>query len=965
MHAKIWPISPSSGHYYRDAIALMTHNRFTSAPVDLTVSPMLDGLEPTISRPPAVSSAPVVSSAPAQDPAWVRAALWGAIAVFVIALSAWVWDAGLRIRHDAWVYSRTIRFHNDIANGLRWGNLVLRTSERLASNDNSPIKANANPDPNAKDQRPLTFWEKIRGLDQVYQDLVTGEPPDANYGLDYPPMRLFVMTLWASHVQEKLHDLPNWPGPWQLKYSATGDPRELENEDIATPLLLVNTMATAGAAVISFFLVWVWANRGGRPWVDKKLVHFGPKPWCWFPRRSLVPWKPVTLRQSSGLLLFPVTAVAFFYAIVIAEAPVPAPPPTISIAARPILVQAGSNTSAGISGEVNPQGGDTQWFVEWGTDVNYGNSTSPESVGSGGSDVDVSATLTNLPPKALIHYRLVARNDQSTSKDDEGRGTTRTQDETFSTDPNVASPTPSMRTYGDVWLEWPQWVGVGVIFVAMMVSLRILPPVHRGWACGLVGALLLWLDPSLIVDSHIWPQWDPWVLPPFLLAALMASLDLWFLAGLVLGVGVMFKGQTLVTAPVLAMWPLLALQWGRLGRMVVGFVLAAGLILSPWLSLGNEPPHWAFGAPRWILGVMAATMVAAALSLYRRPLAVRLATLWVDLKGEFAGDRKNDAEAPVAATAVFVHSAAPATSLFHLIFFALSLLTGMVVVTVLVLRRWPIDSELPRIGGLFLLLAILIPPWFLKRGSMVIWIAAILASTLWMSAYLYHGDWAWKTVGFEYGARKFTRMALGAGTNGNLPKILETRFGWDVHDPAMTLRLPDLADMLHLGHRLSDGSIDGWAHDWGFDGTPVVLDILALLKGVFVVALLACGVGMAVSSRRNNPRVLAGLAAAWIMMTTILCQMASRYQIWGAAVTCLLVGVAPELLLLHILASVIAAGMVGAQMMNSDPSRSPQILDLFNKFAPDDGWLLVFIGLACAYMAIVPGSRAKPEELAW
>src|ERR1700683_2017587 len=103
MHAKIWPISPSSGHYYRDAIALMTHNRFTSAPVDLTVSPMLDGLEPTISRPPAVSSAPVVASAPAQDPAWVRAALWGAIAVFVIALSAWVWDAGLRIRHDAWV----------------------------------------------------------------------------------------------------------------------------------------------------------------------------------------------------------------------------------------------------------------------------------------------------------------------------------------------------------------------------------------------------------------------------------------------------------------------------------------------------------------------------------------------------------------------------------------------------------------------------------------------------------------------------------------------------------------------------------------------------------------------------------------------------------------------------------------------------------------------------------------------
>ena len=910
---------------------------------------MLDGLEPTTAGPPAVKSAPV------GDPAWLRATLWSAIALFIVIFCSWAFNAGMRIRHDAWVYSRTIRFHSDIANGLRWGNMVLRTSEQLAASDNSPIKPLANPQPGATDQRPLTFWELIRGLDRVYQDLVTGEPPDANYGLDYPPMRLLVMTLWARSVEHQVQSQQNWPGAWNLKYSATGDRRDLVNEDIAWPLLNFNSAATGAAAIISGLLMWVWVNRGGRPWVDKKLVHFGPVPWRWFPRRSLVPWKTTTLRQTNGLLLFPVTACAFFYAVVVAEAPVPAPPPTIAITSRPILVQAGSNNSAGISGTVNPQGADTQWFVEWGTDTNYGNSTSPESVGSGGSDVDVSATLTNLPAKTLIHYRLVARNDQSSGKDDEGRGTVRTDDATFNTDPTVSTPNPPMRIYGDVWLEWPQWLGVGIIFITMLVSLRILPPEHRGWACGLVACLLLWLDPSLIVDSHIWPQWDPWVLPPFLFAALLASLDLWFLAGLVLGVGVMFKGQTLVTAPVLAMWPLLALQWGRLGRMVVGFVLAAGLILSPWLSLGDEPPHWAFGAPRWIMGVMAAALVAAALSLYRKPLMARLAALWIDLKGEFAA-------VPTVAVA---HVAAPATSIFDLVYFAFSLLAGMIIVTVLVLRRWPIDSELPRIAGLFLLLGILVPPWFLKRRSLGVWLSAILASTLWMSAYLYHGDWAWKTVGFEYGARKFTRMALGAGTNGNLPKILETRFGWDVHDPALTLHLPDIADTLHLGHRLPDGSIEGWAHDWGFDGNPVVLDIRQLLMGTFVIALLSCGVGMAIQGRRNNPRVLAGLAAAWIMMSTILCQMASRYQIWGAAVTCLLVGVAPELLFLHIIMSLIAAGMVGAQMMNEDPSRSPQVLDLFNKFAPDDGWILVLIGLICAYIAIVPGSRAKPEELAW
>jgi len=96
-----------------------------------------------------------------------------------------------------------------------------------------------------------------------------------------------------------------------------------------------------------------------------------------------------------------------------------------------------------------------------------------------------------------------------------------------------------------------------------------------GMGGGLVAALFIWFDPSVIVDAHIWPQWDVWMLPPFFLAALLATVD-WCFPGIVLGVGVMFKGQLLMLGPVLALWPLLSGRYGALGRVVSGFVLATG-----------------------------------------------------------------------------------------------------------------------------------------------------------------------------------------------------------------------------------------------------------------------------------------------------------------------------------------------------------------------------------------------------
>jgi hypothetical protein len=282
--------------------------------------------------------------------------------------------------------------------------------------------------------------------------------------------------------------------------------------------------------------------------------------------------------------------------------------------------------------------------------------------------------------------------------------------------------------------------------------------------------------------------------------------------------------------------------------------------------------------------------------------------------------------------------------------------------TVLVLKRWPTDLDVPpRTIGLILLLGVLIPPWFLPRRTLGVWFAAIFGCSLWMSAYLFHGDWTWKTVGFEYGTRKFTRMALGIGSNGNIPQILETRWGWDVHDPAKTIHLPDIAHGLHL---VSASVVPaGWMHDFGLDGSEITLDIRQFLMGVFVTLMASAAIGLAIQSRRNSPRALCAFAGVWVLMSNVLCQMAGRYHMWGAAMTSLLIGVSPGLTLFHIVLACLGAGIIAAQLLGSDPSRSPMLHDLFTRFGPDDGWIMVTIGLVILYMAIAPGRRPSSEEL--
>lgn len=121
--------------------------------------------------------------------------------------------------------------------------------------------------------------------------------------------------------------------------------------------------------------------------------------------------------------------------------------------------------------------------------------------------------------------------------------------------------------------------------------LHRLPAVERGWVCGLVAASVAWLEPSLILDAHAWPQWDCWILPFYLFAALAALTRRWFWCGCLLAAGGMLKGQLLFVAPFFVFWPLWQKRRARAGQVLAGFTATAALVVSPWLL--QTPAAWA------------------------------------------------------------------------------------------------------------------------------------------------------------------------------------------------------------------------------------------------------------------------------------------------------------------------------------------------------------------------------------
>jgi PKD repeat protein len=102
---------------------------------------------------------------------------------------------------------------------------------------------------------------------------------------------------------------------------------------------------------------------------------------------------------------------------------------------NPTYTQSTRSRGATIEGGIYPNGLDTSWWIEYGTDNNYGQQTPATDVGASTSPIQAAGYLSHLSPDTSYHYRLVAQNSL---------GTTYGYDYTFTTpDASPADPTAS------------------------------------------------------------------------------------------------------------------------------------------------------------------------------------------------------------------------------------------------------------------------------------------------------------------------------------------------------------------------------------------------------------------------------------------------------------------------------------------------------------------------------------------
>src|SRR5437763_12170854 len=94
--------------------------------------------------------------------------------------------------------------------------------------------------------------------------------------------------------------------------------------------------------------------------------------------------------------------------------------PTVTTGGAAVVTQ----TSATLTGKVNPNGARTTYFFQYGSTKGYGATTGPADAGAGTKSRTAAADLTGLAPFTRYHYRLVAQN---------AKGTTFGGDRTFTT----------------------------------------------------------------------------------------------------------------------------------------------------------------------------------------------------------------------------------------------------------------------------------------------------------------------------------------------------------------------------------------------------------------------------------------------------------------------------------------------------------------------------------------------------
>ena len=376
------------------------------------------------------------------------------------------------------------------------------------------------------------------------------------------------------------------------------------------------------------------------------------------------------------------------------------------------------------------------------------------------------------------------------------------------------------------------------------------PGALTGWWQAVCASLLLWFNPAIVLSAHGWPTWDEWIVPMYLLAALLASLNFWFCCGAVVAIGAMFKGQQLTVAPIFVIWALVLGDWRAAVRWFSGGIVTFAAIVSPWLL--SYLPADRLAAARLTAGVMQAWMYPA--NLYAIPRIIDYpAIIWITVlilciaAISFGLRRKSNNRkwTVIGAIIIFAAGVWPWLLAQNRGHWWIGLLSAAAVA----------------------LLAIRATPRWLPHL-----IAAVTGAALLMCMSLFHGSNAWWLCGFHFGTIHWPYMIMG--DTSNLPGIFLMRFGWpnDVHAVAL--------------------------HAFGFDVTSK-----QLFNGIFALLLPLAGLCVGIQARRKSRRMLVALVTPWLLFFCFPVQIHERYLLFGAAVAAIAVGQSIGMALLGIFLS--------------------------------------------------------------
>ncbi|MGD0464343.1 MAG: hypothetical protein ABSB74_17810 [Tepidisphaeraceae bacterium] len=494
-------------------------------------------------------------------------------------------------------------------------------------------------------------------------------------------------------------------------------------------------------------------------------------------------------------------------------------------------------------------------------------------------------------------------------------------------------------------------------------------PFHGAWQ-GAVAALMVWFSADIILSAHAWFQWDSWVVPWYLCACLLASLDWWFAAGLAATIGIMFKGQMISIAPIFIIWPLVQGRPGAALRWICGLLFGTAAITSGWLitylpagplqaardvqtSLGvSQYPPNLFAIPRvfdtpaaiWIIEML---IVAAAVPWLLRTL------------------KPGQGEVRETFLKTLLHSR----------------WTWMTLAAICIIAAvyWPWLLAQNRSSwylGMLAGAAVAAAALFLRRRSQRFVLAAIAAGGLLSCMGLFHGGTGWWDCGFRYGSVHWPYMVTGPASN--VPATFQLRFGWAEQVDQIAFTLP----AIH-GHWPSFISSQAW---WPASDLDVTAKIF--FNAVYGFMLLISGIAIGIQARRNDRRMLVALVTPWIMFFLFPVQIQERYLLYAAGASACCIGNSVGAALLGLSLTLFSATMHMIRLLDWNtadldtfgqnlskafprlfsPDSGHTMLQYLQNMHPDMVWGVLVVGMAFLYLSLTPsrprGPRNRPAAAA-